>query len=101
MKMPISKLEKYFSVDKLVVHSLDMSLYQLSAVIDGEEWFITEEDGQLIRAWSVVDIQRRYRNVEAKEKVLRQESAYDEMVGCPDKVTSNMFEVPIGDNKLY
>jgi hypothetical protein len=34
--MKLSKLEKYFSVDKLVFNSLDVALYNVSAIIDGE-----------------------------------------------------------------
>lgn len=101
MKMTLNKAKKYFHIDKLVIHSLDMSLYQASVVIDGEEWFLTEQDGQLVRAWSFIEIQKRCRNINAIERVMRQESAYDEMVGGPDKPISNALEVPLGDNKLY
>ena len=33
MKMPLAKLKKYFVVDKLIYHSVDLSLYMVSAVV--------------------------------------------------------------------
>jgi len=36
LTIELSKLNKYFSIDKLIYHSVDLSLYQVSAIIDGE-----------------------------------------------------------------
>ena len=37
MPIPLSKLEKFFYIDELVIHSLDLALYQASVIVDGEE----------------------------------------------------------------
>ncbi len=34
MSMPLSKLEKFFYIDKLVIHSLDLALYQVSVSME-------------------------------------------------------------------
>ena len=41
------------------------------------------------------------RKINAKETVLRQDSAYDEMIGGPHKISANTLEVPLADNNLY
>ena len=101
MTIEISKLEKYFVVEKLVIHSVDLSLYQASAFIDGQEHFITDNKGALLRSRSLVELQKQLREVSANESVLRHTSAYDEMIGGADKPATNALEVPLADNLLY
>lgn len=101
IKKPLDILEKYFVIDKLVIHSLDLCLYQASVVIDNEEHMICDDRGQLLRSHSLIEMQKLCRNLKVKARVLRQESAYDEMVGGPEKDEGNRLEVPLGDNKLY
>ena len=40
-------------------------------------------------------------SVDAQERVLRHTSAYDEMIGGPEKTSDNLLEVPLADNQLY
>lgn len=101
MTMPLSKLEKFFYIDKLVVHSIDLSLYQASVVIDDEEHYITNEKGDYIRAISVLEIQKICRKLKVKSWVLRQQSAYDEMIGMPNSKQDNTLEVPLCNSKWY
>jgi hypothetical protein len=98
--MKLSKLEQYFYVDKLIYHSLDLALYNISAVIDGQEYMITNERGERLKSHNFVALQKQLKNVKAKKQVMRQLSAYDEMVGGPEKA-DNLLEVPLGDNQLY
>ncbi|CAM2996294.1 DUF6482 family protein [Vibrio neptunius] len=101
MKMSLSKLEKFFFIDKLVIHSLDLSLYQASVVIEGQEFHVLDEQGQMLRALSVVEMQKKCAKLNVKHQYLRHTSAYDEMVGCPTKESSNTLEVPLVDNQYY
>ena len=101
MAISLSKLEKFFYLDKLVVHSLDLSLYQVSVEVDGQAHFITDDKGTLLRAFSVLELQKKCANLKANKWVLRQQSAYDEMVGAPIRQQDNTLEVPLGNNKLY
>jgi predicted mannosyl-3-phosphoglycerate phosphatase (HAD superfamily) len=98
--MKLSKLEKYFVVEKLIFHSLELALYNVSAVVEGKEYMVTDEKGDRLKHYNVIELQKRLSKVKAQQQVLRQTSAYDEMVGGSEKV-SNILEVPLGDNKLY
>ena len=98
--MKINKLEKYFEVEKVVFHSLDVALYRVSAIIEGEEYIVSDKTGKPLKSHNLLSLQKQLKNVKAKKQVLRQVSAYDEMIGGPVK-TSNILEVPLGDNKLY
>ncbi len=98
--MKLSKLEKFFSVEKLVFNSLDVALYNVSAVIEGEEHMITDERGDHLLSRNLLNLQKLLRHVKSQKQVLRHASAYDEMIGGPTK-TSNVLEVSLGDNKLY
>ena len=101
MAIELSKLNKYFSIDKLIYHSVDLSLYQVSAIIDGEEHYITDRKKKFLRASNIIDLQKLLKDLKAKETVLRHTSAYDEMIGGPKKTSSNILEVPLADNQLY
>jgi len=41
------------------------------------------------------------KNLPTIKSVLRHTSAYDEMIGGPEKISSNLLEVPLADNELY
>lgn len=101
MAIKLSTLNKYFVLDKLIFHSIDLSLYQLSAIIEGEEHYVSDESGALLRAFNLVELQKLAAKVNARETVLRHNSAYDEMIGGPEKIGQNTLEVPLSDNKLY
>jgi hypothetical protein len=101
MAMPLNKLKKYFVIDKLIYHSVDLSLYMVSAIIDGEEHYIADSKGRFLKSRNLVELQKLLQAVKPNETVLRHTSPYDEMIGGPDKGTSNALEVPLVDNQLY
>ena len=43
MLIQLSKLEKFFFIEKVIYHSLDLSLYQVSVLIDGENYYVTDD----------------------------------------------------------
>ncbi|WP_028022164.1 DUF6482 family protein [Enterovibrio calviensis] len=101
MKKTLRELAKHQNIDTLIIHSLDLCLYQASVIIDNEEFYVADDIGNLVRAHSLTDIQRQCQNIPSKSQRMRQESAYDEMVGAPDKGDGNRLDVYISDNKLY
>jgi hypothetical protein len=101
LTIALSKLEKYFVVDKLIYHSVDLSLYQVSAILDGVEEYVTDHKAVLLRSINLIELQKLLRKVSATETVLRHTSAYDEMIGGCEKPASNALEVPLADNQLY
>jgi hypothetical protein len=102
MKKSLSTLSQYFSLDTLIIHSLDMCLYQASVLIeaDGEECWICDNNGKLLKTHSIIEMQKHCSVLKVKQQRLRQRSAYDEMVGGPTKC-DNTLEVPLSDQKLY
>lgn len=101
MSMRLEKLKKYFVIDKLIYHSVDLSLYMVSAIIDGKEHYITDNKNVHLKAPNLVSLQKLLQGIEAAETVLRHTSPYDEMIGAPIKQSSNTLEVPLSDNRLY
>ena len=98
--MKLRKLEQFFYVEKLIFHSLDLALYNVSAIVEGKEHMIEDEKGMRLTAFNILSLQKKLVNVKARQQVIRQHSAYDEMIGGANK-TDNMLEVPLGDNQLY
>ncbi len=101
MAKSLSILKKYFAVEKLIYHSIDISLYQASVIIDGEEHYVADESGRLLKTFSLLEMQKLCQGIPAELTVVRHVSAYDEMIGGPEKVGPNTLEVPVYDNKLY
>jgi len=101
LSITLSKLQKYFSVEKLIYHSIDLSLYQVSAVVECEEHYITDEKGKFLRSVNLIELQKLLKNLPTIKSILRHTSAYDEMIGGPEKISSNLLEVPLADNELY
>lgn len=102
MLITLAQLYHLGSVDKVIIHSIDMSLYQLSVELDGKEFYVTDNKGKLLRAFNTLQLQKQVRSIEVKKMLLRHTSAYDEMIGLaePHKHNSNMLEVEICDNDL-
>lgn len=101
MPIRLEKLKKYFVIDKLIYHSVDLSLYMVSVIIDGKEHYITDNNNTFLKAPNLVSLQKLLKGVEARDIVLRHTSPYDEMIGGPAKESSNVLEVPLADNRLY
>ncbi len=101
MGIKFSQLKKHEPLQKVIVHSLDMALYQVSVMINNVEYYVTEDSGEFLRALSPLHVQKRFEKIAYAQMMLRQTSAYDEMCGQPDKTSSNMLEVPYGKNNLY
>ena len=102
MLMMLSQLRGLPKIDKVVIHSLDLSLYQASIFLDGEEYYIADNKGKFLRAFNILDLQKHFKGLKYDEMVVRHQSAYDEMIGQPGKESdTNVLEVPFKDNGLY
>jgi hypothetical protein len=66
----VSKLAKYFFVDKLIYHSIDISLYQVSVVLEGQEHYVTDDKGKVLRSFKLIELQKILRKVKAKKNGL-------------------------------
>lgn len=88
------------AIDKIVIHSLDLMLYQASAIVEGDEYYVTDDNGKLLRSHNLLEMQVKFEGMNFQQMVLRQQSAYDEMVGQPVRQQANALEVPIGNMNL-
>lgn len=100
MTVKISALKKVERIEKVIIHSLDLCLYQASVIINGQEEYLTDDQGKLLRSFNVLSFQAMFEKYPIAELVVRHTSAYDEMVGQPVRDVSNAIEVPFGRNKL-
>ncbi len=100
MKTNIHAIAEHTEIEKLIIHSIEQSLYQASIVVGDEEHFLCDVNGELLRTRSLVEMLNLCQTVKTDTRVLRQDSAYDEMVGTPLK-GENRLEVAISDMRLY
>ena len=101
MTIKMQEVRALPQIDKVTIHSLDLCLYQVSILYRGEEHYITDSGGKLLRSHNLVSMQALFEGLRVKQMVLRQQSAYDEMVGQPLRQGSNAIEVPLAnDNRV-
>lgn len=85
------------NIQALIIQSLDCSLYRAIVVIDNDEYVVYKDDKPFVRR-NLVVLREAFAHLRIERRVLRQESAYDEMVGQAVKSSSNRLEVPLGKN---
>ena len=95
MTISTDELRKLNHIDKIIIHSLDMSLYQAAALVDGQEQMVTDKKGKLLRSFSLLEMKAQFEGLPVQSLVLRHESAYDEMVNQPGRSGENRLEVPL------
>ena len=100
MKILFDDISSY-QVEKLVINSLQNALYQAMVVIDQEEHVVWEDKNKALVTRNLVKMRERFQNMTFPETVLRQESAYDEMVGLDTRSASNRMEIPLGKTPLF
>ncbi|GAA5317284.1 MAG: hypothetical protein AseanaTS_24890 [Candidatus Pelagadaptatus aseana] len=97
MQIAVETLRHWPKIDKVIIHSLDLCLYQASVAVEDIEMLVTDSRGKPLRKFNILEMQAVFRGLPIGEMVLRQQSAYDEMVGQPVRAESNTLEVPLGD----
>lgn len=100
MAITKEKLKTRKQIDKVVIHSHDLSLYLVSVFLDGEEHYVVDRKNKPIREFSKQKLQALFQHHVVAEMVLRQQSAYDEMIGQPLRDGENTLEVPIGNREI-
>lgn len=98
--IPFQKLNKRDPIEKVIIVSLDLALYQVNVLLDGQELLVSDKKGKPLRARNTLEIEALFEGYNVKDMVLRHESAYDEMVNQPMRQGSNRMEVPLGRNGL-
>lgn len=96
MAIALTKLQQIALIETVVVVAVDPSLYRLVAIIDGVEQPVVDERGKALSRRSINELQALLENCQIGRLLLRHESAYDEMIGQPQRACDNRLEVPIG-----
>lgn len=95
MKISLKALRRR-RVQRLVIESVDLSLYIAHAEIDGESFLIADADGKALKTPNLMAMKEALAPIRADARVLRQRSAYDEMVGQGFAPADNAMEIPLG-----
>lgn len=95
MKLLYKNLSEH-SIEKLIICSLERSLYQAIVVIDGVERLVWKNEKTCLQGRSLMRFREFFDGLNIAQVILRHESAYDEMVGLPVSESSNRLEVPLG-----
>ncbi|WP_221887256.1 DUF6482 family protein [Pseudoalteromonas luteoviolacea] len=101
MKITLTALCDMQPITKFVANSLDVALYNLIACVGDAEYIVVDSGGEAIRARNPLKLQKLVQHIDYLQMTIRQQSAYDEMIGQPTRQGSNQLEVPFGNNKLY
>jgi hypothetical protein len=78
-----------------VIESVELSLYLALAELDGEEVLIADSRGALLKRHSLGAMKQALAPLSIQRLVLRQRSAYDEMVGHSHAPADNTLEVEL------
>lgn len=100
MKITFAECARLSEPARAIIHSLDLALYQVTLMIDGEERLLAENSGRPFRRHSLQAVREALRLLPLSSLCLRQQSAYDEMVGQPVRETRNTLEVPLALDDL-
>jgi len=84
----------------LIVESLENNLYQAFIEVADEECLILDNDGKPLSAHSLGEMHEYLEGFRFKKAWLRQQSAYDEMIGQPIRAADNTLKVPLGWSSL-
>ncbi len=95
MKITLSSLKLKQPIQRLAIRSTELSLYLAEVEIEGERHIVCEDGGEPLRTVNLVSMREKFVDLDIKEMVLVQESAYDEMIGQPGREGSNALEVPL------
>lgn len=95
MSIKVSDLEQYLRIPALYIYSLENCIFQAAVEMNGELQFITDDSGELLSARTEQLLLAKLSILRIESLYLRHESAYDEMVGQPEKRAGNCLEVPL------
>lgn len=95
MNITLREVRKLKFIEKVILHSHDQSLYLVSVLIAGEERYVTDNKGQLLKSFNKLELQTKFSDLEVGAVVLQQKSVYDEMIGLSEQSVDNTLEVSI------
>lgn len=101
VKLKLKEIRQKSGIERFIIESVDLSLYIAFVQIDGVEHLIADNTGKPLKTTNLLSMQRQIKQLGQVESVLRQRSAYDEMVGRPSQVAAdNTMEISLGSQPL-
>ena len=100
MKLKLKEIRQKSGIDRFIIESVDLSLYIAFVQVDGVEHLIADNTGKPLKTTNLLSMQRQIKQFGQVESVLRQRSAYDEMVGHSYQAADNVMELPLGREPL-
>jgi len=91
----LKQLQTFHSIEKIIIHSLDPCIYQASVEINGNEHIIETNRGELLKTRSLREMKNFFLDLPVTQAILRQESAYDEMINQAPRFGSNRMEIAL------
>ncbi|MFY8274494.1 DUF6482 family protein [Pseudoalteromonas sp. SSDWG2] len=101
MGITLGQLIELQPLQKVIINSVDMALYQVSVVVNNVEYYVKDNKGNTLTAHSPLHIQKLFDHIAYQHMTLRHSSAYDEMCGQPVREADNTLEVSFGNNSYY
>lgn len=95
MKKSFKEIQQQGRSVSAIVHSVDQALYQVTLRIDGAEHLLVENNGKTFRRHSLNEVREALSVLPIEAAILRQTSAFDEMIGQPLRAGDNALEVPL------
>ena len=95
MALTIKEFTRLAQPARVIIHSLDRALYQVTVVIDGQEQLLIVDSGRPFRSHNLQHVRETLQVMPVASITLRQQSAYDEMIGQPAREEENTLELPV------
>jgi len=81
-------------IDELIIYSFEMGIYLVQVKYDERVGFLVDTENRPLRFLSVEQAKQSLAEARVKQTWLQHQSAYDEMIGGPEKV-DNSLRVPV------
>ena len=95
MKLTFEQFSRLDEPAVVTIHSLDQALYQVTVRLDDDECLLVESNGSPFRCHSLQQVREALQTMPIASLFLRQQSAYDEMIGQPMRERPNTLEIPL------
>ena len=95
MALTIEEFTRLEQPAQVIIHSLHPALYQVTVVLHGQEQLLVDGSGRPFRSHNLQQVRETLQAMPVASISLRQQSAYDEMIGQPAREEANTLELPV------
>jgi len=95
LKISINRLADIDLIQDLEILSIDCAVYTVRVVIQSQQYRVVDDNDKPYVKSSVELIKKDLKDCQIANIALVHQSAFDEMVGQPDRESSNAIRVPL------